>query len=496
MSPPHQAFSPNRVRLPVEKLDRGLFVAELDRPWLDTPFLIEGLLVHDASELETFRRHCRFVYVDLERSNGAAAEALRDALVPRASTGKPRHEPALRVTVRDDARNPIWRLFERLRPRHAAHEAPQPGALGAHLQTVSPVVDAGIRPPAQAAALDLPAGTTLHPYPEPVSIEAELPRAKQSWTHGAEALRALLEDIRGTEQADVRNIDSVADDLVASMTKTPDAMMWVARVRDQSSSTYHHCLKVAIHLIALGRHIGLPREDLVRLGQIGMLADIGKIRLPSALLEKPGTLTPAEYQVVKRHVRLGVEALHRSLSLDPLVEQGILQHHERIDGSGYPQRLQGRQIGLFGRMAAIVDCFAALTSKRPYGKPVSAHEALMQMYEWCETSFHGPLLEQFVQAIGIFPVGSLVELSNGEAAIVLKDNRVRRLEPRVLVLAGTDHRPLARPFERDLLDAPVDDEGRPIRIARGLPAGAYGLELRDFYASEHASLEDAAVAGA
>jgi putative nucleotidyltransferase with HDIG domain len=305
-----------------------------------------------------------------------------------------------------------------------------------------------------------------------------------------------MEDLRDDARSDLRDVDKVAEGLVESMVETPDAMLWVARLRDQDRSTYHHCLKVGIYLIALGRHMGFPRHELVRLGQIGMLADVGKIRLPRALLEKPGMLTPAEHAVVRRHVQFGIEALRKSMTLDRVVEQGIMQHHERIDGSGYPQRLKGKDISIFGRMAAIADCFAALISDRPYAKAVSPQEALMQMYQWCGTSFHEPLLEQFVQAIGVFPVGSLVELSNGEAAIVLAHNRVRRLEPRVLVLAGADGAPLDKPFERDLLNGPADDAGRPIRIARGLPAGARGLRPREYYADESASPEDGVLAPA
>ncbi len=482
----------SRIRLPVERLAHGLFVAELDRPWLDTPFLLEGLLLRDDAELTTLRQFCRFVQVDLDRSTGAAADALRRALAARGTPVRAAPPPAgpfgdvARVVV---AAHPVPSA------PGAGPAAERPAALGrllAWLRQRNPRDDldeAETPRRATAAELQLPAGTTLRPYADPAPIEVELPRATRSWTRGAEALRTLMDDLRDDAHGELRDIDEVADGLVESMVETPDAMFWVARMRDRDKSTYHHCLKVAIYLIALGRHIGFPREDLVRLGQVGMLADVGKIRLPRALLEKPGMLTPAEHAVVKRHVQFGVEALRKSMTLDAGVEQGILQHHERLDGSGYPKRLKGKEIGIFGRMTAIADCFAALISDRPYARAVSPQDALMQMYQWCGTSFHEPLLEQFVQAVGVFPVGSLVELSNGEAGIVLAHNRVRRLEPRVLVLTDAERRPLDRPFERDLLSRPVDGRGRAIRIARGLPAGAYGLQPGEYYADEHASRE-------
>jgi HD-GYP domain-containing protein (c-di-GMP phosphodiesterase class II) len=125
-------------------------------------------------------------------------------------------------------------------------------------------------------------------------------------------------------------------------------------------------VKVSLYLIALGRHLGFPRRELSNLGMIGMLADVGKTRLPHALLEKPGMLTPAEYNVVKEHVRLGLEALLPSVALAPAIIQGIAQHHERLDGSGYPKGLKGDEIGIYGRMAAIADSFAALITARAY----------------------------------------------------------------------------------------------------------------------------------
>ena len=480
MPAPISPLSLNRVRFPVADLQYGMYVAELDRPWLDTPFLLEGLLLRDEVELAMLRRHCQHVYVDLERSTGSVADAIRAAHRKR----------------RDAAR-------ARSGTYHPASAPPRDGMLARLRRRLArPVsVDAGDHcdPPVPAPAitdLQLPPGMRLKPYAEPVPIEAALPRAIESWTRSSDTLRTLMDDLRDDARADLREIDQVADEIVGSMIETPDAMLWVARMRNEHQGTYQHCLKVAIYLIALGRQLGFPREELVRLGLIGMLADVGKIRLPRALLEKPGMLTPPEFAVVKRHVQLGIEALRKSMLLDRGVEQGILQHHERLDGSGYPHGLKGKEIGIYGRMTAIADCFAALIADRPYAKGVSPQEALMQMYKWCGASFHEPLVEQFVQAIGVFPVGSLVELSNGEVAIVLAHNRVRRLEPRVLVLAGADKQPLDEPFERDLLNGPSDDAGHSVHIACGLPAGAHGLNPGDYYADDDASCDGSILAAA
>lgn len=447
-----------------------MFVAELDRPWLDTPFLIEGLLLEDQTELNTLRQYCRFVHVDPERSIGSVADQLRRA-APDAGTSSPSgHRPRMfsrGATPRDAGRHPGLAPLRRL-----------PDWLHAQPERQ------GSRDKARVVAdLQLPPGMQLNTYAPPAPIEAELPRAREAWSRGSGALRTLMHDLHDEADRDVHDIDQVADDLVESMIESPDAMLWVARMRNEHQGTYQHSLRVALYLEALGRQIGFPREDLVRLGLIGMLADVGKIRLPLALLEKPGMLTPPEHAVVRKHVQLGIDSLRKSMKLDSLVEQGILQHHERLDGSGYPRKLKGKEISIYGRMAGIADCFAALITDRPYAKAMAPHDALMSLYQWSGASFHEPLVEQLVQAIGIFPIGSLVELSNGEVAVVLAHNPVHRLEPRVLVLLGPDKMRLDPPIERDLLASLADGSGRALRIAHGLPAGAYGLEAGDYYAS-------------
>jgi HD-GYP domain-containing protein (c-di-GMP phosphodiesterase class II) len=487
-----------RVRFSVSELEYGMFVSELDRPWLDTPFALEGLLLQTHEQLDALHTHCNFVYVDLARSTAEVTDTVRRIALAQDDA----HSASAAAGTSPLARLLAW-LRRLIAPTAAAPVANRTGTATSMLSDRR-----------RAASFDLPPRMRLEPYPAPVPLRDELPRATRTWSRGKETLSSLMEDLRTDARADLRDIDEVADELVESMIETPDAMLWVARMRDRQQSTYQHCLKVALYLIALGRQMGFPRADLVRLGQIGMLADVGKIRLPDALLAKPGILTPTEHALVQTHVQLSVAVLRKSMSLDPLVEQGIIQHHERLDGSGYPHGLKGREIGIYGRMTAIADCFAALITDRAYARAMAPQDALMRLYEWSGALFHEPLVEQFVQAIGVFPVGSLVELSNDEVAIVLAHNRVHRLEPRVLVIADADKRPLDKPFERNLLDeAPgrtangmatsaatgqaggtaAGTEGeaeRRIRIARGLPAGAHGLNPGDYYADELASSSD------
>jgi HD-GYP domain-containing protein (c-di-GMP phosphodiesterase class II) len=224
--------------------------------------------------------------------------------------------------------------------------------------------------------------------------------------------------------------------------------------------------------------------QLGHLGTMGLLLDLGKNALPRGLLDKPGRLSDEEFELMKRHVEFGLKVVSSGAKeMHPDIIEGIAQHHERLNGLGYPNGLRGEQIGVYGRMAGIADCFAALTSPRPYAETLSVSDAMMRLYKWGGELFSQPLVEKLVQAIGVFPVGSLVELSSGEVAVVIRHSRVRRLQPTVLVIAGVDKRPLKRFKTLDLLNDAAAQPGAQIQVRRGLPIGAYGLDMSACYLS-------------
>jgi HD-GYP domain-containing protein (c-di-GMP phosphodiesterase class II) len=562
-----------------------MFVAELDRPWLDTPFLLQGFAIDGTAQLEALRRHCRTVIVDPSASTAAARERLEELVdsgqaAPRSGTAvdaeeaarllQDAHDHDVGAGNRVDGTSVAKRTQVRLRghggapadtgPAHGRarpiapdspvaprRQPPSDGPIdratrerfgrfapaqkradvhisdetrqrfrslvrdGARAEAAAAAAPADAlaeprpgrgwiarwlalfrrrpaqRPPASRAATalqairsELPSAVVITEYEDRTELVEELPRARAALALGETVLGHVVSDVESGRVPDIAMVADVSDALVASITENRDALLLVGRLRAERAGTYQHSVRVALYLIALGRQIGFPHEELVQLGTLGMLADVGKLRLPRALLEKPGMLTPSEFEQVKQHVKLGLDTIAAAGSLPAAVEQGIAQHHERIDGTGYPAGLSGMQISLYGRMAAIADSFSALIAERDYADARSPQDALLSLYQWAGTSFHEPLVEQFVQAIGVFPVGSLVELSNQEVAIVIEINRARRLEPRVLVLAGRDKAALPEPFERNLLTQSQAGPDR-LRITRGLPVGAYGLELRDYF---------------
>jgi len=232
-----------------------------------------------------------------------------------------------------------------------------------------------------------------------------------------------------------------------------------------------------------GAHLGMQHEEIEKLALGGALLDIGKMRVSKDILKKPGPLDTSQLRQARAHVEIAMRMLDDSGINDMRVRETVERHHEREDGSGYPQGLSGDAIGVYGRIAGIVDTFLALTGERPYAPVAPIDTVLRLMLQARGTLFHPPLVEHFIQMIGVYPVGSLVELSNGEVAAVLSHNRVRRLMPRVLVMIAADGVPLQRPTTLDLLSCPRDGVGNVISIVRGLPFGHQGITAQQLFAA-------------
>jgi HD-GYP domain-containing protein (c-di-GMP phosphodiesterase class II) len=498
----------------------GMFVADLDRPWGETPFLLQGFLIDSDRQILELRRHCKYVIVDRARSTGkefappptvdvkanmrtptnraAVATEVKAGTAATTTTVKPPTAAPKRVALGTPAR-PL-KLEEvsaqASRPFDAAEEADdgEPGFFGRLLGGLfggksrrGSAAQARPEPPREskedfeARAALIPEGLAVQTYVDAVSVEQEVPRARAVVAHSADLLDKLVDDIRTGQGFEVERVEEIVTDMVESIVRNPDALMWVARLREQDTTTYGHGLQVSVYLTSFGRHLGFPKEQLGTLAQIGLLLDIGKIRVPKEVLEKQGKLDDDEFMIAKEHVTHSLAILAETPNFDETVLTAIAQHHERLNGSGYPVALEGDQISIYGQMAGIADCFSALIKNRPYAEAVSSYEALRSLTSWGGELFQEALVQQFVSSVGVFPVGSLIELSTGEVAIVVAHNKVRRLKPRVLIVTGPDKTPAAHPTMVDLLYDPKLGGDEPAFIKRGLPAGAYGLDLRDFY---------------
>lgn len=426
-----------RTKIPSDKLVAGMFVADLDRSWIGTPFLFQGFLIEHDEHLMQLRQYCQYVLVDAEFSTSKAQEAIS--------------------SFKDNA------------------EKPDPGH--AHFFEDNHSDDSG---DLKLQTTFIPESIKLTPFHNIVPLDAELAPAGTTYARTAEVLGNLFKDLASNNLLDLQEVDEVVRDMVDSMVRNPDAMMLISRLLQEDKTVYGHGINVAIYLVALGRHLSLPKNMLEHLGTLGLLLDIGKTRLPPDLLHKEGRLTSEEFETIKNHVAICLDILKGLPDVHPDVLEGVAQHHERENGSGYPAGLSKGEIGLYGRMAAIADSFSAMTNPRPYAAVIPAYEALQVMINFGRDLYHPPIVEQFIRAIGIFPVGSMVELSTGEVAIVISHSKVRRLKPKVLIISDNKKSPSKSPTTFDLLNPPASCENPP-SILHGLPTGAFGLNPREYY---------------
>lgn len=184
---------------------------------------------------------------------------------------------------------------------------------------------------------------------------------------------------------------------------------------------------------------------------------------------------------MRRHVQFGAQMVSEMKGSNDAIASIVWHHHERHNGKGYPRGIPGHQIPVNGRIAALVDCYDAITSERAYSTAISAYDAVQMLYEWRDKDFQADMVEQFIQCIGLYPTGTLVELSSGEVGLVLSQNRVRRLRPKIMLVLDKDK--VAYEFNPvlDLIENPQDDDGNVIEIRQPLPPGTYGINAADFY---------------
>ena len=401
---------PIRKEIPVEQLRIGMYVAELDRPWLDSKFPFQGFPITSDADLSRLRQTCRSVFIDLEKGiapGGAPAAA-----------------------------------------------APAPGAV-----------------PSQGAVR----------YPERVPVERELTHARGLYEECKRALQKNIQTLTAGGELDAKSMKTTVDKISESIERNPDAMLLLTKVRQKDEKQLERALDVSVLMVSFARFLQLPREQLDLLGLVGLLQDIGKVKIPDAILNKREALTAEEQQRARLHVVHSAAMVRATQGLPPGIADLLLLHHERYDGSGYPRGLAGNDIGMVGWIAAIADSFSAMTRARPYAEQMSPSNALGILYKSRGTAYHEALVEQFIQCIGIYPVGSVVQLNSGEIGVVIAQNRVRRLQPRVMVLLDAQSKPITPQKILDLIKEPTSPSGEPYRIRRTLESDKLPLDPHDFF---------------
>jgi HD-GYP domain-containing protein (c-di-GMP phosphodiesterase class II) len=383
--------------IPVDELKFGMYVAELDRPWTDTPFIFQGFVLQTAEQLEILKKFCKSVTVDSERGQ-------------------------------------------------------MPGS---------------------------PAPSAQQRHTTQVAVETEVVRAKAAYTQAQNTVREVITAVRANKMLDATSVEQAVRSMTESVLRNPDALMLFSRLREKDDYTHSHALDVAVYMTSFGRFLQLPVEQISLLGYLGLMQDIGKLRVPDEILAKRDRLSAPELEEARKHVEHSVAILRDTPGLPPQLAELAALHHERLDGSGYPKGL--KEIGMVGCIAAIADSFDALTTRRPYAEAVSPSTALSMLYKWRGTAFDAVLVEQFIRCIGIFPLGSVVELNSGEIGIVIAQSTEKRLQPRVMVIRDAAGNPLRPQKLLDLAREPKAGKDEVYRIRRTLEYGKAAVTAESLF---------------
>jgi len=376
------ADSPRFVRVATSDLVRGLYVAELDRPWAEVPVMFQGFVIRDEEELEILRQHCTHVFVDPERSREEEARRLQ----PLESTERPEGRTKAASAVRTDLADVF---SERRQPDKDAFR--------------EYVTEAHEQRGAAMGFLD-------------------------------EAMR----QVRAGNSLDADGARETVGELADVVTRNTAASLWLTNLRERDEYTTRHALNVCVLMLAFGVHHGFDRADLERYAMGALLIDVGMTRMPDELVIKPEPLGVEEWDILKRHPQEGVEIVRAAGYVPRDILEMIELHHERLDGSGYPHGLEGPRIPLHARLAGLFDTYDAMTSPRVYQDAMPPDRALQYLHNEADRTFGATPVQQLIQCVGVYPVGSLVELDNGAAGVALGSRPDARLRPTVLLVRTPD----------------------------------------------------------
>lgn len=403
-------------RIDVAEVKLGMFIHKLEGPWLKHPFWRTKFLLTDPQTLSDLRASdVEGVTIDVEKgddiagsSKGGVVTKLRRSLV---SATTPAAEASSDVAGRVRA--------ERMRKLTAVR----------------------------------PNGSNVLPFNArstgSLSVAREVGHARAVVARANRVLSAVFEQARLGKAISRGQVEPVIEDLFASVQRNPHAFNGLMRIRRENSSLYAHGLAVSALMIALGRQMGLEDDRVKEAGLAGLLMDVGMGHLPLDVSSINDDLSAAERNIVETHTMLGYEFLHLGGGIPEDVAMVCLEHHERCDGSGYPNALTGENISLFGRMAAICDVYDSMTSDRPHRPRIDPNAALGLMRAM-EGELDDDILDQFIESVGVYPIGSVVRLSNAKLALVVDQNIGDYTSPRVWTFYDLNSRALLKPEDLDL----------------------------------------------
>lgn len=435
-----------QVKVDIADLIIGMYVSGLDRPWSQTPFPLQGFYIRQADEIEQLRIYCKYVFIDVQRGKRPIAV------------------------------------------RHAVLEK-RPGDVNSKL-------DNRQRQQISVAPLKL----RHNFYGEPISLRKENVAAEKLHVDMKASVGQIMSGIKAGAPIEMKKTSLLASQVVDSVVRNPDAFSWLARIRDKDEFTYGHIVRSAISAGVFGRHIGLDKKDMNMLVSAVLLKDVGKVKLSeSLLLVDEAERTQEQNAQYQKFVDFSIEILKSTPGVPTEVLHIVKNHCERFDGSGYPAGLMGDKIPFLAKVAGIVTVYDVATNPRSSKFPLAPSKAMAKLYDMRNIEFQEELVVQFIQALGIYPTGTLVELNTGDVAVVVEQTFARRLKPKVAVVIDAGKTKLQAPRIVDLFEdfseklKKAEKTGqpsssiKPIEIIKDLEPGSFDIDIaavRDSYLKE------------
>lgn len=400
------------VRVEVSQLKLGMFVSKLDRPWEEVPALMQGFTIRNPDQIKRIEAYCDHVYVDktktipIERLKFTPSSAGTATILN--AKGRNEGKKKSLFTRRSSRKKDIWKKIHSISKR-------------------------------------------------------DLVPAERDYKEAFKLVKSTMQNIRLGRSIDTPAAKEAVSACVDNILHRPNAMLLMSRLRSKDEYTSEHSLNVSIISIALARYVGLNRNQLNEVGLCGLLHDMGKMLTPEQILNKPGHLTGEELQVMRQHPADGQDILSSTAGMLHEAIHVAHAHHERVNGQGYPLGLPGGELSTYNKIVTIADVFDAITGDRIYRQGETVETALQIMHNNKGKAFDPILVTQFIENIGIYPLGTVVELHNGEIGVVVHTTPDKRLRPWVKIILDQTCQPV-EPHLINLAEPNADADGNPYWI--------------------------------
>lgn len=307
------------------------------------------------------------------------------------------------------------------------------------------------------------------------SLEEESEKAQKVYGEAVNLVGCLIRDVKMGNPIDVGPVEDLANDINHSILNNANALLCLSQIREKDEYLLEHSINVGILMGIFARHLDFDRATVHQLVTGAILHDIGKIRVPYEILNKPGKLDHDEWSEMQRHVQYGQEVLLKSKGISEIAMSVCAHHHERLDGTGYPRKLKGEQISVYGRLASVVDIYDALTADRVYHQGKSPFAAIKILLELADAHLDKELVYEFIRCMSVYPVGTLVELNNGRLAVVRQANLTTPSAPIVNAFFNFKHRHFETPKVLDLSKASLG-----LKVIATHDPRIVNIDIRDF----------------